>query len=125
MRKKALGRVLITLARHQNVERVTRLIDRPPQVAPFAVDAQENLVDVPLIPKLRPAALEPSRVLTPELQTPAPDGLITQHDAPLEHQFLNVSERKAEAVVEPDAVADDLVREAVAFVEGATHGRPP
>ena len=101
------------------------MIHSPPQVASFAVDAQENLVDMPLLSGLRSMPLEPSRVLAPELQTPAPDGLIAQSDTPLEHQLFDIPERKAGAVVKLDAVADDLVREAVAFVQAGIHKSLP
>ena len=46
---------------------------------------------------------------------------MAQLDASLEQQFLDRPERHAEAVVEPDAVADDFSGEAVTFVKVSTH----
>ena len=40
-------------------------------------------------------------------------------------QGCTLSKRKTEAVVKPGAAADDLRREAVAFVQAATHERTP
>jgi len=46
-----------------------------------------------------------------------PHGLVDQLDTALERQLLDRSKRNVEAVIKPDAVANELGREAVAFVE--------
>jgi hypothetical protein len=55
-------------------------------------------------------------VVLPRLTTPLADGLVGHDNAPFEQQFLDVTVREAEAVVEPDRVADELTWEAVTFV---------
>ena len=50
------------------------------------------------------------------LDTPEPDGLSTDSDAPLSKQAFNIPVAQIESIVEPDSVADNIGRESVAFV---------
>jgi hypothetical protein len=55
-------------------------------------------------------------ILLPKLATPLPDGFI-RHDHPADEQeFFHVTVAQTEAVIQPDAMADDLSREAVILV---------
>jgi hypothetical protein len=74
--------------------------------------------------RLCPATLQAASILWTELDAPAPHGLVAQPHTPLEQQLLDRSERHVEAVIEPDAVADDLGREAVTLVEVGAHKSP-
>jgi hypothetical protein len=47
--KELLRRLLVPLALHEDVEPVAVLIDCPPQIVPFAVDAEKDFIEVPLI----------------------------------------------------------------------------
>jgi hypothetical protein len=51
-----------------------------------------------------------------ELLAPAPHSLIGDDDAPLGQKKLNVPQAKAEHVIQPDGMADDLGGKAVAVV---------
>jgi hypothetical protein len=83
---------------------------------PFIIDRQKHLVQMPLVPGARPAATELVGIALPELSTPLSDGLVRHDNTAFKQEFLDVTVREAKAVVEPDRVADDLAREAVAFV---------
>ena len=72
--KKAFGRRLVTAALDQNVKHVPVLVDGPPQVVQFASDADEHLVEEPLVTGLRPASLESLGVGPSEAQAPRADG---------------------------------------------------
>jgi hypothetical protein len=87
----------------------------------FTADGKERLVEVPFVPWLCATPFEPSGVLAAELRTPAPHGLIAQLDTALKQQLFDRPERQAEAVVELQAVTDDLSWKAVAFVGAALH----
>ena len=71
---------------------------------------------MPFIPGARPAALQLIRVVLPKFQTPLTDGLVGHVDAALEQDFLHVTVAQREAIIEPDALADDLAREAVVLI---------
>jgi hypothetical protein len=55
-------------------------------------------------------------VLDTELERPEADGFVRDFDAALQHHLLYVAEAQAETIVEPNAVSDDLGREAVTAV---------
>jgi len=44
-----LGRFFVTPALHQNIEHMAILIDRPPHIVPFAIDAEKDFIEVPLV----------------------------------------------------------------------------
>jgi len=52
----------------------------------------------------------------PKLQTPLADGLVGHVDAALEQEFLHVTIAQREAIIEPDAMADDFAGEAMVLV---------
>ena len=52
----------------------------------------------------------------PELQSPAPDGLIGDDKAALEQHLLNQPQAQREPKVQPDRMGDDLWWEAMALV---------
>jgi hypothetical protein len=55
-------------------------------------------------------------VLLTELAAPLADGFVGHHNPARKEQFFDVPIAQAEAEVQPDAVADDLGREAVMLV---------
>lgn len=112
----------IALSCNENIGGVALVIDRSPEITPLSTDVQENFVEVPLVSWLCPATLQPSGILGTELEATAPHGFIAQNNAALEHQFLDLAKRHPKAVVEANAVANDLGREAVAFVKVGTNG---
>ncbi len=69
--------------------------------------------------------LEPTSILGTELPAPLPDGLVGDHDPPLCKELLDVTEAQAEAVVEPDGVADDLRGISVSVLAGCIIIHPP
>ena len=111
---------------HQNVEHGTILLDSTPQGVPFFVDGDAYLIHMPLVVWAGPAA-EVIRVLLPEVPAPCAEDFIGHGDATDQQQFchITVAERKAE--IQSEAVADDLPREPVMFVEmgWGGHSRPP
>ena len=63
----------------------------------------------PAVPTAHPASSAPELpgVFEPERLTPLADGFIRDGDAPLGEQIFYIAEAQAEAVIEPDGVADD------------------
>jgi hypothetical protein len=114
--KKHVRRLLITPALHQNIEDVVILIDGSPQVMAFAINSQKYFVQVPFVAWLGTSTLQPIRVVLPKLQTPLADGFMGDVDTAFAQQFLHVAVAQGEAIVAPDAMADDLAGKAVIFV---------
>lgn len=62
--------------------------------------------------------LKPPGIVGLKLMTPLSNGLISDSDASLGEKVFNFAETEAEAVVEPDGMADDFGWKAVTVVEG-------
>src|SRR5262249_39110805 len=82
----------------------------------LALDGQKDLIEVPLIPWLGAATLQLIRVVLPKLQTPLADGFMGDIDPAFKEELLHVAVAQGEAIIEPDAMANDLTGEAVVFV---------
>jgi hypothetical protein len=102
----------------ENIQDVAILIDRPPQVMPFAVDGQKHLIQVPLVARPGPAASELMGIRLSEFPAPLPDRLVGDDDSTGEQQLFDIAVAEAEAKVQPDAMADDLGRKPMVCVRG-------
>jgi hypothetical protein len=114
--EKLLRRLLIASALHEDVEHMIVLVDSPPQVMPLTLNGEKYLIQVPLVTRSRAPVTELIGVVLPKLPTPLADGFMGDGDATLEQQFFHVAVAQGEAIIEPDAMADDLAGEAVMFV---------
>jgi hypothetical protein len=104
---------------HQYVQHDAMLINGAPQIVQHAPNADEHLVQVPGVSRLRPSSAQPRGELSAELQAPMPNAFVGHHDAALRQDQLDVAQTEAEDVIEPDGVADDLRRKPVSGIEGA------
>jgi hypothetical protein len=68
--------------------------------------------EVPFVPKLRASTTELVRLLLTELAAPLADRFIGHDDATGEQERFHIAVAEAEAELQPDAMADDLGREA-------------
>jgi hypothetical protein len=93
------------------------LIDRPPQIVPFAVDGEKDFIEVPLVPTSGTAMPSLVRVRLPELPAPVAHGFIGKDDAAFCHQLFDIAVAQTKAEVQPDTMADNLRRESMALVE--------
>ena len=108
--KEAFGCTPIPPGLDEDVEHVAILVDRSPEILPPALNRDEELVQVPRIAEATFSPLEPASVFGAELPTPLADRLIGDGDSAFRQEVLDVPEAQAEAVVEPDGVANDLGR---------------
>ena len=107
---------LVAPALHQDIEHSPVLIHGPPEVMTLTVNREKHLVEVPLITRPGPLMPEFIRIGLAELAAPLPDGFIG-HDHPTgEQELFDIAVAETEAEIQSDAMADDLGREAVAFV---------
>jgi len=106
----------------ENVEHEPVLVHGSPQPVSNAVHARTDLVEMP---PGTPSGFPVAQVFSEEgseLDTPLAEGLMTDLNAPLVHQFLHVSVTQRKAVVEPNGVLDDRHVETVAVRLGVGHG---
>ena len=113
-----LRRVLVPAALHQDIEDIAVLIHRPPQVMAFTIDGEEHLIQMPLV--ARPGRRRRSSLAYawPNFRHHLADGFVGDDDPTGEQQLFDISIAEAEAEIEPDAVADDLGREAMVLIVG-------
>src|SRR5262249_21305927 len=114
--KELLRRLLVAATLYQDVEHVIVLIHGTPQIMALPVDRRKDLVEVPFVPWLGASTPQLIGVGLPELQTPLADGLVCHLDTACKHYLFDVAIAQGEAVIEPDAMADDLAGEAVVLV---------
>ena len=100
----------------RNIERVSVLINRSPEVVQFAADADEHLIQKPLVTGLRPPPSEALGVGASEAQTPLADGLVADHDPARCEDQLDLSQAQVEAVIQPNGLIDDFGRKTEAAV---------
>jgi hypothetical protein len=93
------------------------LIYGPPQIIAFIVDGQKRLVQMALVAWPGASSGESIGILLAKFSSPIAHGFVRHDDAALGHHLLDVPIAQAEAEIEPDTMADNLRREAVAFVE--------
>lgn len=71
---------------------------------------------MPFIGNIRALATKLIGVLLPEFLTRFSDRFAGHFNPPVQHHLFDIAVAQREGVVEPDAVADNLSRELVAFV---------
>jgi hypothetical protein len=104
-----LGRVLIPPPLYENIQHMTVLIHGAPQIVVLLIDREEHLIQVPLITGTRTPASQLIRKLLPEFPTPLADRFVGHDDPPYKQELCHVAMAQAEAKIEPDRVADNLV----------------
>jgi hypothetical protein len=76
----------------QNVHDVSVLIHGTPQILLFAVDSNEDLIQMPLVAQPSLSALQFASIDRAELLAPLPDRLLQHDDSPLGKKILDISE---------------------------------
>src|SRR5215208_2944089 len=71
-------------------------------------DHDRHFVEVPLSAWPRPKPTEVAGESWPELQNPAPNGLVGHVEPALRQEFLHIAVAQREPEIEPDRVSDDL-----------------
>src|SRR5262249_23551306 len=119
------GRGCVAPALDQNVEDISGLVDRAPQIVLVAADPDEHLVHVPLVSGLWSASLQRIGEDPAKAQAPLADALIADDDPTRRQDQLNISQAQAEAVIEPDRMLDDRGREPEATIRVRRYRHAP
>jgi hypothetical protein len=118
-----LGCCFVAAVLYKDIEDMAILINGKPQIMALPVDCQKDLVQVPLVGRLRATASQCIGVLLAKFPTPRADGLIRDEDPTGEQQPFGITPAEAKAEVQPDPMADDLGREAVVLIAIEALGR--
>jgi len=113
------GRLLVAPALDEDVEHAAVLVHRTPEPVPLAPGRHHDLVAVPLVSSRGQPAPDLVRKALAELQPPLPHGFVADDDAACGEQLIHIAQAQGKAEVEPNGVADDLGREAMAGVAGS------
>src|SRR6476660_4760936 len=111
----------IPSALDEEIQHLTLVVDRPPEPVFTAADRNHHFIEVPMIARSRPRTADIGRDRRPELQEPPPDRLVGCVNTSLGQQFLDIPKGQCEPGIEPDRVADDFWREAVALKRYRSH----
>ncbi len=99
--------VLVPPTLDQDIQNMTVLIRRPPQIVACATDREEFLIQVPRTPRLWPSVSKLLGNGWAKLPAPLADRFIRHDDATGEEELFDVAVAETEAEIEPDAMADD------------------
>ena len=94
--KEAFGSFFVAPALHQDVEDITILIDRSPEVVFFPTDSEYDLVHMPCVAATRTATTQFIGGGLPAFEAPLPNGFVGHNDPALCEKFLNIAITEAE-----------------------------
>ena len=109
---------------YEDVDQVTVLIHRAPEILALTVDRHEDFVQEPRISESTLSSLQLPSVVGAELPAPLANGFVGHDDSSFGQQILNIPEAHAVSVVEPDGMADDFGRKAMPMVAGPASVHP-
>ena len=101
---------------NEDVKHDAILIHGTPKIMLHALNADEHLIEMPLVTASRTTAARASGKDLAKLFGPTTNGLIGDDDATLGQKELNIPQTEAEHVIQPDGTADDLAGKAMAVV---------
>ena len=104
----------------EEVNQVSVLVHRAPEILALTVDRDEDFVQKPRIAESAFASLQPPGVIGAELPAPLPNGFVRHEDASFGQQILYIPEAQAVSVVQPHGLADDVRGKAMPKVAGST-----
>lgn len=116
--KKTFSRSTISLLSRQNIDQVTILIHRSPEVVELAADLDKDLIHIPDIAQpAMPTVHVPSKGGT-EFATSQSDRLVGDCDAAPGEQVFDIPEAEGEPMIKPHRVTDDFGWEVVISIQG-------
>jgi hypothetical protein len=120
--KELFGGCVVAATLSQNIENMASLIARPPEVVPFPMKREKDLIERPLVPS--PGTMAPELMGIPLAELPAPlsDRLRGHGNPACKEQFFHIAVAEAEPLGEPYAVADHVCGKAVMFVSVGRSG---
>src|SRR3954447_7534610 len=100
------------------------LIDGPPEIMVHALDADENLIHVPLVAGSWPTPAQSVGKTRCKFLTPGPHRLVRDEHTAFREDQRDIPKTETEEVIQPDGVADDLAWERMAVMGVGWRGHP-
>jgi hypothetical protein len=116
----SLGRLGVATVLNQNIKHDPVLVDSMPQPMLLATDADHDLIEMPLVSRRRKTAADLLGEILAEFQRPLPDCLVADQDASGRQHLLDHAQAQGKTEVQPDGIADNFRRKAVASVARMT-----
>ncbi len=107
---------LVSTGLDQDIQHFTLAVHRPPEVHPFAVDGDKHLIKVPPAVWSRACLSQVPGIGLPELQCPAPNGLVRNIDTTFSQQIFDIAKAKRKSEIQPDDMLNDLWRKSMAGI---------
>ena len=123
--EQALGGLLVAPALDENIENEAVLVDGTPEPMLLPGDADDDLIKVPFVATARRSPTDAVGEFLAELEAPLPDRLVRHRDAAGGQHLLDHAQAQREPKIQPDRVADDLSRVAMAGVNRVSRGPHP
>ncbi len=98
---------------HEDVQDVTVLVDRAPQILSATLDRDAHLVEMPGVSHPTASAPQPPRVDRIEPLAPLPNRFVGDRHASLREEIFGIAEAEAEAVSRPGGIAPPASRRTV------------
>ena len=114
-------RPFVALRLNQDVEHLTVLVDRSPQIQPATADQDVHFVQMPLWMCPWAPASQTSRDRRAELLYPSPDSFVGDLDPPFSHELLDIAKAQVETDIEPNGALDDRGREVEVPIADRVH----
>ena len=111
-----LRRTAITSGLHEDVDHVTILVNRPPEIPTPALNLHKQLVEIPGVAQAPSPSPQRPRLRRTKGSTPLSTRLIGHGDPTLREQVLGIAETQAEPVIQSHGVADNFRRKSVSGV---------
>jgi hypothetical protein len=112
-----LRRFLVPTTLDENIQDdVAVLVHGTPEVVPCPIDRQKHLIQMPFIARPWAPVTQLIGIGLPKLPAPLPDRFIRHEDPTGKQQLFDIPVAEAKAVIQSDAVADDLSRKSMVFV---------
>src|SRR5436190_4340662 len=112
---------LVSSALNQDLEDLTLMINRAPQVHMPASDPDDHFVEMPAITWSRTAPSQSPGDRRSEFEHPTANALVGNVEPALGKQLLNIAIAQAEPEVQPDMLDDDR-RKAIPTIRERMHG---
>ena len=123
LRHEPARRAAVSSTLNQNVEHEAVLIYRTPQPIWLSGDRNDDFIEMPFVaPRRSPVADLIGKGIA-ELHRPLTYGLVAHGNATLRDHLLDHAKAQGKPEIEPNGMACDLRRKAVAAIEGITSTR--
>src|SRR5438045_9465556 len=121
--EQAFGGLLVAPALDENIENEAVLVDGTPEPMLVPGDADDDLIEVPLVATARRALTNAVGEFPAEFTAPLPDRLMRHRNASGGQHLLDHAQAQREPKIQPYRVADDLRGVAIAGINRVSSRR--